>query len=242
MKKKKASKLTVLVVVLIFIFAWVGLTRAGFIPNFLDIDYLCPDSCVEESFDELPDAGKPVIYLYPKSVQDVSVSLQFDGEIIADYPKIDESFGGWRVTAYPDGHILNHVDGKVYNYLFWEGNFENKVDWDLSKGFVVKGSETREFFQEILSDMGLIPDEYNEFIVYWYPKMKDNPYNLIHFAEEQYTDLAGLTIIPRPDSMLRVFMVYKSLDERINIQPQQIRPFDRNGFTVVEWGGSELFD
>jgi len=96
------------------------------------------------------------------------------------------------------------------------------------------------FLQETLSRLGLTPKEYNEFIVYWYPKMKDNTYNLIHFAEKEYTNIAPLTIIPKPDSLLRVFMVFKPLDKAVEVKPQEIKPFVRNGFTVVEWGGTEL--
>jgi hypothetical protein len=148
--------------------------------------------------------------------------------------------GGWKVTAFPDGKIINHDDKQEYNYLFWEGKTASKVNWDLSSGFVVKGTDTREFLQETLSKIGLTPKEYNEFIVYWYPLMMDNEYNLIHFAGKQYTDTAPLNITPEPDSMLRVFMVYKPLSKFIEIEAQAIKPFERKGFTVVEWGGVEI--
>ena len=88
--------------------------------------------------------------------------------------------------------------------------------------------------------MGLNAKEYNEFIVYWYPRMKDNPYNLIYFAGEDYTEAAPLTITPTPDSVLRIFMVFKPLNKKIDIDPQQIQPFERKGFSVVEWGGTEI--
>ncbi len=185
-------------------------------------------------------AAKPVIYLYPQQKQDVNVQLDYQGKIIAEYPRYDGEINGWEVTAYPDGHLINHADNKEYNYLFWEGIPSEPINWDLSKGFVVKGEDTREFLQQILSKIGLTPKEYNEFIVYWYPLMKDNHYNLIHFAGEQYTKTAPLTIIPKSDSMLRVFMVFKPLIEKIEIEPQVIQPFERKGFTVVEWGGTEI--
>lgn len=79
----------------------------------------------------------------------------------------------------------------------------------MSEGFVLKGKDTREFLQDILKK--------NEFIVYWYPLMKDNSYNLIHFAGEKYTNSAPLTITPQPDSVLRVFMVFKPFDKFIKI-------------------------
>jgi hypothetical protein len=183
--------------------------------------------------------AKPVIYLYPTSTEKVKVQLDYKGIITADYPPYNFEQKGWTVTATPDGKIIGE-DGKEYSYLFWEGQSLTPVNYDLSTGFIVRGEDTREFLQTTLAKMGLTPKEYNEFIVYWYPKMKDNKYNLIHFAESEYTDTALLTITPKPDSMLRVFMVFKPLDNTINIKPQEIESFVRNGFTVVEWGGDEI--
>ena len=183
---------------------------------------------------------KPVIYLYPMKRERVKVGLEYKGTIIADYPEYDYSKKGWEVIAYPDGRLINLTDNREYSYLFWEGIPEKRIDYDLSTGFVVKGEDTKRFLQEALAKIGLTPKEYNEFIVYWYPLMKDNEYNLIHFAGEEYTDTAKLEITPKPDSILRVFMVYKPLDKKIDIMPQGIKPFERKGFTVVEWGGSDL--
>jgi hypothetical protein len=185
-------------------------------------------------------AMKPVIYLYPQETQTVKVKLDYTGKIIADYPAYDQKIGGWAVTASPDGTLVNKADGKEYSYLFWEGNDYNNTNYDLSTGFVVRGSDARTFLQSTLSKIGLTPKEYNEFIVYWYPKMEGNAYNLVHFAGEEYTDTAKLTISPTPDSILRVFMVFKPLDQEIKVVPQEIKPFERKGFTVVEWGGTEL--
>lgn len=178
--------------------------------------------------------AKPVIYLYPEQETEVSVQLDYDGELTCTYPAYED---GWSVTAQPDG-TLTDEDGKQYSYLFWEG--ETDVEYDMSRGFVVKGSDTAEFLQEKLSYLGLTPREYNEFIVYWLPKMQDHPYNLIAFQQEAYTDSAALTISPQPDSILRVFMAYQPLEQPVEIEEQALAPFAREGFAVVEWGGTEI--
>ena len=108
------------------------------------------------------------------------------------------------------------------------------------KGFCVAGADTADFLRETLSGIGLTPKEYNEFIVYWLPKMQGNPYNLISFQSERYTDGAKLTIDPKPDSELRVFMAWKPLNRAQPIRPQTFPSFERDGFTVVEWGGCEV--
>lgn len=247
----RRSKVTIIFFAILIIFlAWVGLTKAGFLPNFLHLQELKPrlkeqiNSSSEPSENPKKSgplmAAKPVIYLYPEQKQNVRVSLDYQGEIIADYPKYDQSINGWEVTAYPNGTIVSHADNKEYSYLFWEGMPEKAIDWDITKGFVIKGQDTAEFLQEKLAEIGLTPKEYNEFIVYWYPRMKNNQYNLIHFAGEKYTNTAPLTITPKPDSILRVFMVYKPIDEKIQLTAQKFKPFVRQGFTVVEWGGTKL--
>ena len=175
--------------------------------------------------------GKPVIYLYPEKEQEVNVKLDLDGKFTFTYPEYNN---GWNVTAKPDGTIIS--DGKEYSYLFWEGLMPTFKP-DFKEGFVIKGSESAEFLRETLSQMGLTPKEYNEFIVYWAPKLQENEYNKIYFAEDDYTDEAKLEINPKPDSILRVFMVYEKADENTVLPKQEIKPFERKGFTVVEWGG-----
>ena len=65
--------------------------------------------------------------------------------------------------------------------------------------------------------------------------MKDNPYNVISFQTDAYTNGVVLNIYPAPDSMLRVFMAYYPDDVSVDITPQNFHPFVRRGFTVVEW-------
>ena len=178
---------------------------------------------------------KPGIYLYPEQAQEVYVQLELDGEFTCTYPEYDN---GWKVKAYPDGTLRDQVTGKEYNYLFWEGASE--TEYDLSRGFVVEGKDTAGFLEEKLAYLGLNEKERNEFIVYWLPRMEDNKYNLITFQGKAYTEHAKLKISPEPDSILRVFMVYKPLNKAIDIPEQELEPFEREGFTVIEWGGAEM--
>jgi len=195
---------------------------------------------VTEICTEKPDYSnmlykKPVIYLYPKQEESVSVKLDYKGQLTCTYP---EYLNGWYVIAKPDGTIINTKDNREYSYLYWEGNAD--VNWDMSKGFVIAGSDTAQFLQEKLAYMGLTPREYNEFIVYWLPILQENEYNLITFAGKDYEELAKLTISPEPDSMLRIMMLYKPLKESVKVEEQKLEQFTRTGFTVIEWGGTEV--
>ena len=179
-------------------------------------------------------AYKPVIYLYPKEETEVSVKLDLNGRLTCTYP---EYKNGWKVTATPDG-TLTDVNGQIYNYLYWEG--ETNANYDLSKGFCVRGKDTAKFLEDALEKLGLNRKESNEFIVYWLPLMQDNPYNIISFQTDIYTDAAKLNINPSPDTLIRVFMTYQSADKYVYLPEQQLTAPDRNGFTVVEWGGTEI--
>ena len=178
--------------------------------------------------------GKPVIYLYPEEATEVSVKLDVAGEMLCTYPAYAD---GWQVTAHPDGTLIDR-EGKTYSCLFWEA--ESTAGFDMTRGFCIKGSDTAAFLEESLTALGLNARERNEFIIYWLPQMENNPYNLISFQQKDYTDQAKLEITPTPDSLLRVFMAWQPLKQAVDIEPQELASFDREGFTVVEWGGTKI--
>jgi hypothetical protein len=66
--------------------------------------------------------------------------------------------------------------------------------------------------------------------------MEGNKYNLIRFETiEEQNENMPLDITPTPDTVIRVMMDWKTIDEPIEISEQQLTTPERNGFTVVEW-------
>ncbi len=191
---------------------------------------------VEQSDFELdPNADyKPVIYLYPEEETEVSVKLDYSGRLTCTYPKYND---GWTVTASPYG-TLTDEKGQIYNYLYWEG--ETLTQYDLSKGFCVTREDTAAFLEDALDRLGLNRREANEFIVFWLPMMQENPYNIISFQGDVYTESAKLEITPAPDTVIRVFMAWQSSDEFVEMEAQELSAPKREGFTVIEWGGAEV--
>lgn len=195
------------------------------------------DMLTVEASDWQPDSFvsyKPVIYLYPEGKMEVSVGLALDGELTCTYPAYND---GWIVTASPDG-TLTDAKGQIYNYLYWEGI--TRAQYDLSEGFCVKGEDTAAFLEYALDKLGLTRREANEFMVYWLPLMEQNPYNIISFQTSSYTDAAQLEVNPAPDTMIRVFMAWKATDSFADLPAQELTAPERSGFTVVEWGGTEI--
>ena len=200
-----------------------------------DWDFTVNAEKIGDGFFEIEEdvCYKPVIYLYPEEKTDAKVTLDYNGRLTVTYP---EYKNGWEVTALPDGTLYDK-DGNEYSYLFWEG--ESNFSMSIDEGFCVKGEDTVEFLREKLSYLGLTPKEYNDFIVFWLPFMQDNEYNLISFQTETYTDNAKLTVSPSPDTVIRVFMTFTPCNSYVDIPEQELTPAPlRNGFTVVEWGGS----
>ena len=195
------------------------------------------DMLTIEPSDWEPEPGvayKPVIYLYPEEETQVSVKLNLDGRLTCTYPAYDS---GWVVTASPDG-TLTDAKGQRYNYLYWEG--ETYAQYNLSKGFCVKGADTAVFLEDALDKLGLTRREANEFIVYWLPLMEQNPYNIISFQTDIYTDAAQLEVAPVPDTVIRVFMAWQASDTYVDLPEQELNAPERIGFTVIEWGGTEI--
>ena len=187
-----------------------------------------------------PETAKPVIYLYPEQETKVNVQLTFNGTLTSTYPTLPPE--GWSVTAQPGG-TLTDEEGRSYRYLFWEGVAD--VDWKQDSGFLVKAEDAREFLEQSLTQLGLNELEQNDFITYWLPKLEKNGESFVTFAAEQYTDNAVLTVTPQPDSVLRVQMLISKVDDsnRAAFQklPEQELPrFEREGFVLVEWGGTDL--
>ncbi len=198
----------------------------------IEADMLTIEASDGES--DLAVARKPVIYLYPEEEMEISVKLTLDGKLTCTYPAYDS---GWKVTASPDG-TLTDEKGQTYNYLYWEG--ETEAQWGMTEGFCIKGADTAAFLEDALAKLGLTRREANEFIVYWLPLMEQNPYNIISFQTEVYTEAAKLQIDPAPDTLIRVFMAWKAADSFVELPGQELTAPERTGFTVVEWGGTEL--
>lgn len=179
--------------------------------------------------------GKPIIYLYPEEEIKVSVELQFNGKLTYTYPTYPED--GWRVTAHPDGRLVD-AEGKEYYSLFWEGY--SSESGELPSGFVVHRDSVNSFLDEKLTILGLNYRERQEFIVFWAPVLMTSEYSTVHFATDEYVKRVPLVVSPKPDTQIRVMMYFKKSRLGEELKGQELVPVTRRGFTVVEWGGCNL--
>lgn len=179
-------------------------------------------------------AMKPLLYLYPISDNTaVSVSFSNPDTLTVTYPKFVEQ---WYVVANRNGDLYD-LDGKYYYGLYWEEGQSRSVDF--SEGFYVTAEDAISFLEEKLSILGLNEKERNEFIMFWLPKLELQQQSLVYFElTDDREALNKLVITPRPDSLLRIAMHIKHVDEYTPIKEQYLPSFERQGFVAVEWGGT----
>lgn len=182
-------------------------------------------------------SDKPIIYLYPEKDTEVSINLRYKDKITVSYP---EYVSGWHVLAKPNGDLIDLDTNKNLYSLYYET--KNVHDFKVEKdGFVVKNEDTIKFLEEKLAILGLSDREMEEFIIYWLPRLQKNKYNYIRFATaDEINENMPLTIDPKPDTLIRVLMIFKGLKNPIDVEKQHLKTVNRHGFVAVEWGGTEI--
>lgn len=158
-------------------------------------------------------------------------------KLLVSYPTYID---GWHVKAQPNGNLTDLDTGRGLYSLYYEA--ENTVSGMHDEGFVFEGKDTVAFLEEKLAQLGLTDREAEEFIVYWLPKMQDSPYNYVYFeTTDEVAANMPLDVTPAPDAIIRINMEWKALDAPIEVKQQNLPATPiREGFTLVEWGGTIL--
>ena len=188
---------------------------------------------------------KPVIYLYSDEALTASVKINPMGEFTFTYPAYNS---GWEINVKP-GEMLTDVKTRMqYPYLFWEAESADlfyQTQGNTIPGFMINTDSTVKFLEDKLELLGLNSTEMTDFITFWGPIIEHGQYALIQFVVDDAYDeqIAGLEITPKPDAVRRVYILCSPIADPVvgmEVVPQTLTGFDRKGFTVVEWGGTEI--
>lgn len=197
-------------------------------------DYLEPVSISGQYQDFFfPDhyqAFKPNIYIYPEETTELDVDIVFPhgGRITTSVPDYND---GWHITVEPSGKI----DGQ-FEYLFYESLQPDYGQY--ATGWVVMREELEDFFRSNMAQTGFNETEIDDFIEYWIPRLTDYPYYAIYPQyNNELNNMLKLEFSTEPANLIRLIYSVRGLQEdNLNIEPPAIPPFDREGFTVAEWG------
>lgn len=185
-----------------------------------------------------PEEKKPIIYIYPTKTTKVNVKLSHPERILVDYP---DYRNGWTVTARPDGTLTTTEGKKLYALYYESKNIKDYSSAKLDEGFVVSKDNIENFLDQKLTILGLNFKEREEFITYWANELEKSPYAYIRFqTTDEIERNMGLKVTPQPDTTIRIIMEYKNLQQKIKVKEQKLQQVERKGFTVVEWGGTEI--
>lgn len=176
---------------------------------------------------------KPAIYLYPEQTGEISVTLDFaaGSRLTASEPAYGE---GWRVTVDPAGRIEDR-----YDYLFYEAAVRGAPllteGWCFARGDLAAG------LAQVVGQAGLDDAESADFLEYWLGRLPDFDHYLVLPVSGDDLDIwVDLQLEPAPASELRFWLFFQGSRDYVVLEPPSVAPFERRGFTVVEWGGAVL--
>ncbi|TFK53741.1 hypothetical protein OE88DRAFT_1626659 [Heliocybe sulcata] len=243
--------------------------------------------------------GKPVIYLFSPTEQEVAVTISLvpQWSFSAIYPvvPIEQEFGKtegqtvqkvqWDVLVHKDGSLTEKATQLDVAYLFWEAHtnadrpltppaspsieeFRNTPSFnpataDLSPddSVVLSVSHITPYLDKALLALGLHTEARTSFITYWLPSLLKHSHVALRFLrQEAYERAAPLDVVPAPDVVTRVFMLFKGIDQeslrdwsaaqdkakedvqwwRDIVGVDLDKAGDGKLFRVLEWGGMEV--
>lgn len=198
--------------------------------------------------DEMIEVEKPVIYAYATQNIEAALKLETSFDLNFTYPIIGTN-NTWDFNVSADGIS---IDNQYFPYLFWDAHSYSGMSHQYREGqlvgFGLKGAEVTSFLEKQLTSFGFNPREKTDFITYWAPRMAVHKYVVVNFlVDDAYSQISTLQITPPPDEIRRVFMLFSPVENEADFSNMKLQTpeydgseLKRNGFTIVEWGGSEL--
>ncbi|WP_460177700.1 hypothetical protein [Thermodesulfovibrio hydrogeniphilus] len=172
---------------------------------------------------------KPALYLYPLTETMVSVKLRPLGHLTETIPDYRNE---WKVRVSAEGLIERR-----YRYLFYEVSLWYPVEAP-DEGWCVKYENLKAWLTKKLPSLGLKDWEVRDFVDYWLKNLKRVEYYIIKpLSQEWINTNLSVEIDPKPDTFIRVILLFIPSNKPVNLKEPIISPLKRKGFTAVEWGG-----
>jgi hypothetical protein len=193
---------------------------------------------------------KPVIYCYSDQNTNFDFQLIQKGVLTFAYPSLNSN-QTWQMKL--ENNVLSDQNSQQnYPYLFWESQQKN-IHFELSSikqnkdeigGSIISKAEIVSYLDSTLTALGFNFNEKTDFITFWAPQMQKEHYYLIQFIQNNQCDqFAKYKINPSPNHLNRIYMLFagnNQPDFPFEVSPQILKPLERNGFYIVDWGGIEI--
>ena len=109
-------------------------------------EIVAPSEFSPEIYRNITSFEKPIIYLYPKKTEEITIKLGYPEKITCSYPKYEDE---WSVIANPDGTLKEIKTGKNLYSLYWEGIGTAKTN--MQEGFIIKGEDSKSLLLSFLN-------------------------------------------------------------------------------------------
>ncbi len=176
---------------------------------------------------------KPNIYLYPEKKTDITVEFGLPALLTQTIPDYN---GIWQVTVWPDGRLIDGTSGDEAGYLFYESETDPAL-FTYDNGWVIPADDRSEQFNRVLGQYGFNTKETSDFTEFWTEKLPSGVDYIMVPQMTQAVDTAmPVKITPKPDKCYRMWFAFVPFKGNRPAQPV-IEAMDRDGYTVIEWGG-----
>lgn len=200
------------------------------------------------SLQSMAEMCKPLIYIYGKDSQNMSVNLQTieNSQFTKLIPDFQET-NTWNFSTKNDKVYFWNTS---YDYLYYAIKVPNYSH--NKNGWIIQWSQAEKFFHEKLDYIGFNKQEKEDFIEYWKPKYEENKYYFVSFKFNQQLDtFVKLNFSETPDSIFRVLLDSYQIENKLSIPSQfwyenATSEFDNKileiytrtwKYDVFEWGG-----
>jgi hypothetical protein len=176
---------------------------------------------------------KPAVYIYPTEPGPFTVTLDLNNGTRLAFTE-PEYGDGWNVAVAEDGRIDDQWD-----YLFYEAAINA---WPLlEQGWCLAREDLSGELSNIVTDLGLNEAERADFLEYWTTRLPRHEWYLVKPVTGPDLDTwVGLDVNPTPDSVVRFWLFFQGVPEKMDVVPPPMPRVVRTGTTVVEWGGALL--
>ena len=176
----------------------------------------------------------PSIYFYPETPIEINLVIAHDKITFAD-PFIADTY---NLTATTNGN-LDFV-GMKRNRFYYE---YKDVKFDRpNQGWIIISDRINDFIKnEISKKLGLSENETSDLIKDINANLAVNPISKPFLCvglidQTEITEKLPFTILPKPDSINRIHLFLKSVQDKKPTQKPELNRINRHGFSVIEVG------
>ncbi|KAF9464631.1 hypothetical protein BDZ94DRAFT_1161638 [Collybia nuda] len=189
----------------------------------------------------------------------------------------------WDIRTQADGTLTEQATGLELSSLFWEADTnlidiqsnhtrlnrpaaQDVDDFSLSNcdvsdsdSVTLPVSEVTGYLEKALTGLGLHTEARTSFITFWLPSFLKHKYVALRFIPQAtFSRIAPIDIIPKPDIVIRVFMIFKGVSD-LSYWPSSVKrarydvtfwarivgvdpvaAWNDELFRVLEWGAMEV--